>query len=169
MSKFTAEYWPKTHSRVEFFPVTASPRLPITAVKIYAFRDGKLLLTNIANRGWDLPGGHIEPDETPDQAVVRELQEEAGAQAESFELIGYLKITNEKENEHNKKYPKISCILVYKAYNTTVNTSHDFQLEASECRFVPIDQLPQVHHGWNEAKAQVIDYAFSYGVEDAQP
>lgn len=28
-------------------------------------------------RGWDIPGGHVEPDETPSQAFEREVQEEA--------------------------------------------------------------------------------------------
>jgi 8-oxo-dGTP pyrophosphatase MutT (NUDIX family) len=27
---------------------------------------------------WDLPGGHLEPDEAPGDALVRELQEELG-------------------------------------------------------------------------------------------
>lgn len=27
---------------------------------------------------WDLPGGHVEPNETPDDCICRELQEELG-------------------------------------------------------------------------------------------
>ncbi len=121
-----------------------------------------MLLTNIRSRGWDLPGGHIESGETPEQAITRELKEETGATVEHFELIGYLKITNEKENERNKKYPKLSCILVYKGQNATVDSDHTFQLEAAESKFVPIDQLAHVHHDWNEAKAEVVVYAANY-------
>jgi len=160
MPQFTTEYWSKTRSRVEFFPATLPPDLPVSAVKAYVFRDSNLLLANIASRGWDLPGGHIEANETPEEALVRELREETGASAESFKLIGYLKITNEQENEHNKKYPKESCILVYKGYGAKIDTKHGFELEASESRFIPLEELPHVHHDWNEAKAQVVAYAF---------
>ena len=49
-------------------------------------RDGELLLVRRASRhgrgNWQLPGGFIEPDETIEQAVVREVQEEAGVKAE---------------------------------------------------------------------------------------
>src|SRR3972149_4391319 len=49
-------------------------------------RDGRLLLVRRASRhgrgNWQLPGGFIEPDETIEQAGVREVQEEAGATPE---------------------------------------------------------------------------------------
>ena len=35
---------------------------------------------------WGLPGGFIEPDEYPDKAIVRELQEETGLELENVQL-----------------------------------------------------------------------------------
>lgn len=160
MQQFATEYWPETNSRVAFFPATTPPDLQVTAVKVYVFQKDKLLLTNIATRGWDLPGGHVERGETVEETAIRELKEETGTTVRRFELIGYLKITNEEENERNKKYPRVSCILVFKGHDATVDASHSYQLEASESKFVPIIELPQIHHDWNEAKAQVVDFAY---------
>jgi ADP-ribose pyrophosphatase YjhB (NUDIX family) len=48
-------------------------------------RDGQLLLVRRASRhghgNWQLPGGFIEPNETIEQAVVREVHEECGVAA----------------------------------------------------------------------------------------
>ncbi len=58
-------------------------------------QDGKLLLVRRASRygrgNWQIPGGFIEPDETIEGAVVREVAEEAGVQAE---VVGVLGIRN---------------------------------------------------------------------------
>ena len=55
-------------------------------------RDGRLLFVRRASRhgrgNWQLPGGFIEPDETIEQAVVREIQEEAGVTAEVEAVLG---------------------------------------------------------------------------------
>src|SRR3972149_7740089 len=55
-------------------------------------RDGRLLLVRRASRhgrgNWQLPGGFIEPNETMEQAVVREVQEEAGVTAEVEAVLG---------------------------------------------------------------------------------
>ena len=54
--------------------------------------DGRLLLVRRASRhgrgNWQLPGGFIEPDETIEQAVVREVQEEAGVISEVEAVLG---------------------------------------------------------------------------------
>jgi ADP-ribose pyrophosphatase YjhB (NUDIX family) len=54
--------------------------------------DGRLLLVRRASRhgrgNWQLPGGFIEPDETIEQAVVREVQEEAGVTGEVEAVLG---------------------------------------------------------------------------------
>ena len=45
-----------------------------------SFYHGKLLLSRHKDRNtWETQGGHIEDGETPEQAAVRELQEESGA------------------------------------------------------------------------------------------
>jgi mutator protein MutT len=55
-------------------------------------RDGQLLLVRRASRhgrgNWQLPGGFIEPDETIEQAVVREVKEETGVDAEVNAVLG---------------------------------------------------------------------------------
>ena len=52
-------------------------------VNIYIVRDGKVLLGRRQNTEWMNgylcpPGGRMQPDETPRQAAVRELEEEVG-------------------------------------------------------------------------------------------
>jgi len=55
-------------------------------------RGGQLLMVRRASRhgrgNWQLPGGFIEPDETIEQAVVREMQEETGVVAEVEGVLG---------------------------------------------------------------------------------
>jgi ADP-ribose pyrophosphatase YjhB (NUDIX family) len=55
-------------------------------------RDGHLLFVRRASRhgrgNWQLPGGFIEPDETIEQAVIREVHEEAGVLAEVEAVLG---------------------------------------------------------------------------------
>lgn len=55
-------------------------------------RDGRLLLVRRASRrghgNWQVPGGFIEPQETIEEAVVREVAEEAGVAAEVEGVLG---------------------------------------------------------------------------------
>jgi 8-oxo-dGTP diphosphatase len=57
-------------------------------------RDGRVLLAHRspARRWypdvWDLPGGHLEPGESAEQALVRELAEELGVRVRSCTPVG---------------------------------------------------------------------------------
>ena len=55
-------------------------------------KDNKIALIRKARGGYkgklDLPGGGIEHTETPEQALVRELQEEVGVTVTNYELFG---------------------------------------------------------------------------------
>ena len=47
-----------------------------------------LLVRQRADGLWSTPGGAIEPDETPADAVVREVREETGLETQAVRLIG---------------------------------------------------------------------------------
>lgn len=92
--------------------VTISGQLPPLELFTTAFGllfDGdKFLMTQLVSRGWDIPGGHREPGETPMQTAAREVFEETGAEAERLVLLGYEEsvIHAPKPNGFPHPYPK---------------------------------------------------------------
>lgn len=50
---------------------------------------GALLLIQNKNRGWEIPGGHIDEGEEIEQALTREVLEETGAIIENPQMFGY--------------------------------------------------------------------------------
>ena len=52
---------------------------------------GEILLVNSPWRGWEYPGGLIEPGETFEEALKREVRKEAGIEIEITSFIGICK------------------------------------------------------------------------------
>lgn len=68
------------------------PIAEITSALALAFDGERILMTNLRQRGWDIPGGHLEAGETPEAAMRREVLEEAGAVLIDVQLLGYQRI-----------------------------------------------------------------------------
>ncbi|MGW2491789.1 (deoxy)nucleoside triphosphate pyrophosphohydrolase [Streptomyces sp. NPDC001606] len=75
-------------------PIVPEPIVPepIVVVGAALFDGGRLLAARrsapaeLAGR-WELPGGKVEPGERPEDALVRELREELGVDAEPVERV----------------------------------------------------------------------------------
>lgn len=63
-----------------------------TSALALAFDGDRILMTNLHQRGWDIPGGHLEAGETPEQAMRREVWEESGAIVGAVRVLGYQRI-----------------------------------------------------------------------------
>ena len=53
--------------------------------------NGEILLIKSPRRGWEYPGGMVEPGETFQDALLREVKEEAGVDVEITGFIGLCK------------------------------------------------------------------------------
>jgi 8-oxo-dGTP pyrophosphatase MutT (NUDIX family) len=88
----------RTNTHIPWMPENSEARLyqtdelpPIQVCRTafaFAFLDDRMLMTRLVNRGWDIPGGHLEPGESPEQAAVRETLEETQVLVEPLELVG---------------------------------------------------------------------------------
>lgn len=56
----------------------SDPTRVVFSTSAYCYHDGAILLVQHKLHGWVPPGGEVEVNETPRQAVVRELHEELG-------------------------------------------------------------------------------------------
>ncbi len=115
LETYTNVKWLPENSTFELWQSNELPELNQTkSAFIMAFKNEDIILANVYGRGWDIPGGHIENSETPEEAIHRELFEETGASLLCSSLMGYAKITinSEKPTGYNYPFP-ISYMPIY--------------------------------------------------------
>ena len=78
-------------------------------------KDGKILATQ---GGWEFPGGKVESNETPEEALVREIEEELSAR---IEVESYLTTA---EHDYEKFHLSMRCYVCSLVADRMILTEH---------------------------------------------
>lgn len=87
--------WLPKPNTIEFVVADTPPeREKITAALALVFDEDKLLMAHLSydDRGWDLPGGHLDSGETTEDALIREVYEETSVVVDTPVFFGYIRI-----------------------------------------------------------------------------
>ena len=126
----------------------------INVVAAIIKQDGKILATQRAKGehagGWEFPGGKIEEGETPEAAVVREIQEELGAtvRIESFLM--------QVEHDYPAFHLSMAC------YVCEVEEGEIQLLEHADAKWLNAETLDSV--AWLPADVAVIEAIKDQGI-----
>jgi 8-oxo-dGTP diphosphatase len=90
-----------------------------------ALRSQKMSLPGL----WEFPGGKIEPNETPEESLIREIQEELNCTIKVGELIA----------DFTHDYPTITVRLI--TYLAKITDGVPFASEHEKLIWLPLNQL----------------------------
>lgn len=154
--------WEGHNVKLTWSATTTLPDLNyVTSVHGVCIDNGKVMLVQVASRGFNLPGGHIEKGESPEEALIRECMEEGYITCDSLSLLGAIRVSHEDNLlfDIHGKYPLIGYQLFYR---TNVIECLPYRRE-SECItriWVEPEEIPYVIND-HELSHLIVDEAFN--------
>jgi ADP-ribose pyrophosphatase YjhB (NUDIX family) len=101
--------------------------------------DGHILLMDRSDgSGWCLPCGWVEPNESPAQAIIREVFEETGLHARVRQLVG---VFSRPADSGYGPHSMIAVVHLCDVLSGELTLSH----EGLDLRYWPLDEVPRWH------------------------
>lgn len=92
-------------TEIEFYDPSFAPGARLTySVIVAKSGDSWLFVRHHKRETWEIPGGHIEEDETPEEAASRELMEETGALDFNIECIATYSVCKEGRVDYGRLF-----------------------------------------------------------------
>lgn len=86
--------------------------------------------------GWEFPGGKIEPNETPEAAIVREIKEELDTEVQVIELLDTV------EYDYPKFHLSMDCFVCQVRSGDLVLKEHKAAVWLAKDALYSVDWLP---------------------------
>lgn len=163
MNKTIYVNWNGHHIKLTWIPTDKKPEIEkVTSVHGFCFDGERVLLVHVAGRGFNIPGGHIEKGEMPEQAFHREALEEGYVKGD-ITYLGMIEVSSEDNPlyDPNGKYPLIGYQLFYRMnikeclpFSRENETLTRIWVEPSEVRFVIND---------HELSLSILEEALKHG------
>jgi ADP-ribose pyrophosphatase YjhB (NUDIX family) len=130
----------------------ATPKVDVRGA---AFEDGRILMVReISDGKWTLPGGWADVNQTAGECVVREIAEESGFKARALKLAAVY--------DYQKRNPPPHIDSIYKMFFICeiIGGAACASIETSEVAFFPRNELPPLSLG--RTTAAQIDRMFQH-------
>ena len=111
----------------------ATPKIDVRAAVI---SENKILLVKERGNGWTMPGGWVDPGESPSEAAVRETKEESGYDVSAVRLIAIY--DRDRQGHPPCPFHVYKLIFLCKLVGGSARTS----LETDGVSFFDQDELP---------------------------
>jgi 8-oxo-dGTP pyrophosphatase MutT (NUDIX family) len=110
-------------------------RFPVS-VKGVVIRDGSVVLLRNERDEWELPGGKLEPSESPERCLAREIAEELSLAIDPKELLDTWVYTIA---------PGIDVLIVTYGCSECAKSDAALSEEHKEMRWFPVNEIDQLN------------------------
>jgi ADP-ribose pyrophosphatase YjhB (NUDIX family) len=147
---------------LDYFKEQKGYATPKVDVRAAAFRDGRVLLVReISDGSWTLPGGWADVNEPPSECAAREVAEESGFEARAVKLAAVYDYRKRNRRHHLDSIYKLFFIC------ELTGGSARASIETSDASFFPRDALPPLSIG--RTTAEQIERMFQHAEDPGLP